>query len=832
MPGSWRTVRVFISSTFRDMQAERDHLVKVVFPALRERLEPYRVHLIDIDLRWGVTREQAESDQALGLCLEQIDEARPFFLGLLGQRYGWTPERIPTETLTRFPWLSGCAGQSVTELEFQHALNDPSRAIRAVFCIRDPSSLADIPDDLRPVYTEPDDATTTRLRTLQDRVRQSGFPLLDGYSARWDPQSQRLDGLETFGRFVQDRLWEEVRAELRLPDAASSVRVADPLAEETDQHERFLESRLRVYVGREQVGRALLAFAEAGPRHGCLVTGLSGSGKSSSVAHFAADYRRRYPNAATLVHFVGASPRSTNLRDLLDRLCRMLRTRFGFTDETPDETGPLATQFRKYLQRVPTRARLLLVIDALDQLDPTDRAHDLDWLPAQYPGHVRVVMSCAADAPAALRRALARRPHHLIEVQPLAEEERREIVRQVPSLSAKTLDAEQVRLLLDNSSTANPLYLLVALEELRGFGAFEQLTERIRHLPRGDDAVVALFGQVVQRLEREFDSEMVNSVLTLLAAARRGLSEWELRGLVENSPAADDLFPILRQLRPYLLDRDGLLDFYHRDLLRGVHHQYLGSAAAQQVAHARLADYFLRQPSWISSEVESRSNERRADELPWQLQQAQRWDDLAELLLDPGLLEAKAEAGLVFDLTRDFLAALSELPSDHPRRPLLELLEESLRGDIHFLANHPTAVFQCLWNRSLGYQGSAHSELRGLLEDWLARRQRERPTAAWLRTLRPPEVPLGTAQRAVFRGHEGDVHGVAFSLDGSRLVSGSKDGTVRLWDVASGEELACCRGHKHGVWGVAFAPGDPPGEERIASASWDHTVRLWESTGS
>ena len=37
MPASWKTVRVFISSTFRDMHSERDHLVKHVFPALREK---------------------------------------------------------------------------------------------------------------------------------------------------------------------------------------------------------------------------------------------------------------------------------------------------------------------------------------------------------------------------------------------------------------------------------------------------------------------------------------------------------------------------------------------------------------------------------------------------------------------------------------------------------------------------------------------------------------------------------------------------------------------------------------------------------------------------
>jgi len=50
MATTWQTAKVFISSTFRDMHAERDHLVKVVFPALREELEKHRVHLVDIDL--------------------------------------------------------------------------------------------------------------------------------------------------------------------------------------------------------------------------------------------------------------------------------------------------------------------------------------------------------------------------------------------------------------------------------------------------------------------------------------------------------------------------------------------------------------------------------------------------------------------------------------------------------------------------------------------------------------------------------------------------------------------------------------------------------------
>ena len=87
----WRTVRVFISSTFRDMHAERDHLVRLVFPELKERCRKRYVQLIDVDLRWGVTEKQAEGGGALDICLDEIEFCRPFVLGLLGYRYGSTP---------------------------------------------------------------------------------------------------------------------------------------------------------------------------------------------------------------------------------------------------------------------------------------------------------------------------------------------------------------------------------------------------------------------------------------------------------------------------------------------------------------------------------------------------------------------------------------------------------------------------------------------------------------------------------------------------------------------------------------------------------------------
>ncbi len=91
-----------------------------------------------------------------------------------------------------------------------------------------------------------------------------------------------------------------------------------------------------------------------------------------------------------------------------------------------------------------------------------------------------------------------------------------------------------------------------------------------------------------------------------------------------------------------------------------------------------------------------------------------------------------------------------------------------------------------------------------------------------------PVIDAGNAAQLrelmVLSGHGGNVSGVAFSPQGGQLASVSWDGTIRLWDLASGQQVNTLPGHADRITSLVYSPDGA----RLASGSWDGTIRLWD----
>ena len=88
---------IFVSSTFRDMNGERDVIRQKVVPLVNVTAMKYGESIWCKDLRWGIDTtdlsEKEANTKVLGVCLDEIDRSNPPFVILLGERYGLIPGR-------------------------------------------------------------------------------------------------------------------------------------------------------------------------------------------------------------------------------------------------------------------------------------------------------------------------------------------------------------------------------------------------------------------------------------------------------------------------------------------------------------------------------------------------------------------------------------------------------------------------------------------------------------------------------------------------------------------------------------------------------------------
>ncbi len=208
-----RLVRLFVSSELSDMWQERNVLSREVFPELRRRCRKCEVEFRAIDLVHGANPMDVHNLVALHRSLNEIDRCRPWFLGLLGERYGWVPKELDWSLIEGRPWLSRELGSSSVEIEILHGVfHKPVPPGTVFFYFRDPAGIEDVPEPLRVDLVEEDPAVRARLGALKDRIRSSGHHLVERFA---DPSA--------LGALVLADLWNALVREFpELEDPAGS----------------------------------------------------------------------------------------------------------------------------------------------------------------------------------------------------------------------------------------------------------------------------------------------------------------------------------------------------------------------------------------------------------------------------------------------------------------------------------------------------------------------------------------------------------------------------------------------------------------------------------
>lgn len=610
---------MFISSTFRDMQQERDELVKRVFPLARHRCESRGVAWSEIDLRWGVTDEQKAEGAVLPICLAEIERSRPYFIALLGERYGWVPDELPAELATRLGWLDESAGRSVTELEILHGvLNDPDAAGHAFFYLRDPAWVDAQPADERAALVDTDPEARAKLADLKRRVRTSGHPVRN-YA---DPVA----------------LGELVLADLvaLIDDLYPETTVPDPVEREAAEHAAYAANRFDGYVARPRLHAALDAHGGGGGLP-LLVTSEPGLDASALVANWARAWRAGHPADLVVEHYVGATAASAEWTALVRRVVAEVGKGHGLADVDAasipsDPVGCRAVLARALDRAGSTGRRTVLVIDGVDALADVDGAPDLVWLPPAPPAAVRVVLTSTGGRPLDTAR---QRSWSVLDVPPLDADERRQLVVEYLARSAKALDDAHVDRLATATHTGNALFLRVVLDELRQHGdhfTLGAVLDRLLAAATVDDLLELVLARYEQDYERDRPG-LVSDAFSALWAARHGLSEAELLAVLgsggEPIPHAT-WSPLYLAAEDGLVTRSGYLRFATDIHRQAVHDRYLSSDEARRAAHSRLAAYFAAQPL----------GPRVVDELPWQQLAAGDLDGLVSTLADLDFTDA------------------------------------------------------------------------------------------------------------------------------------------------------------------------------------------------
>ena len=321
---------VFVSSTFKDMQFERDALHSITAHKINESLLKYGEQIYFGDLRWGVNTTALDSEEGakrvLEVCLDEIDDCKPYMIVLIGERYGWIPDG---ELIRRAAEQRGIAvpdGISVTQLEIEYgALSRAAGDGRVLFYFRELDKSGMTPDELCD-YDAETELHREKVEMLKNRIRELYPESVRTYTAKWDPAARTVSGLDGFLDTVRDDLSRLISADIdrdmSLPWQKRAMLSA---------HRYFLDNA-KHYADVERETRDLFngPFAKNGCRM-LFIKGEVGTGKTAYISHLYGQTVNAEGIGSSIPFVLGLDQYSTTVMDYFKILLYVIEERAGFS---------------------------------------------------------------------------------------------------------------------------------------------------------------------------------------------------------------------------------------------------------------------------------------------------------------------------------------------------------------------------------------------------------------------------------------------------------------------------------------------------------------------
>ena len=545
-----REIRVFISSTFKDMQGEREYLIKKVFPRLQQKAKENDVTVVPIDLRWGITEEDAKNGKVVEICLDEIRNSRPFFIGIIGHKYGTCTtkeELFKNHNLEEKygPFLEDIDGKlSITELEMQYGVLKYKDPIDAYFYFKTGDDLSE-------------DAEF--LERLRDAIRKDGRYPIASYDT---PESLGEQIEDAFLKLLYDRFPKQEQSYL------STIR---------RRHQALMDNLANGYIEDPSNISNLNEWIEDPNEQFIVLIGGVGIGKSALIAYWLREQHKIHPERKVIWHCVAyATDKKDDGEAVKKRLSEEISDLYHLDKDM---------RLEAMLEMIKDKEELLIIIDGIEKFTTNDGSKQLLWMP-KMPKNVKVMLTTTPEDES--MESLSYYHYLCLTLPSLTVQIRSQIIQRYLIHFGKKLTDLQINKIATTKLFENTSALMSLLNELVSFGEYYQLDQHLDSYIQAQ-SLVELYELILSRCEQDYGEQLIKDVLSFFWVSRKGLSESEIMQAANLIQLSWSQFYCA--FSTHFNRRDGLLYISNQALRQAIQQRYL-SGENEKLYRRRLTKIF------------------------------------------------------------------------------------------------------------------------------------------------------------------------------------------------------------------------------------------------